>query len=59
VDNAHAIESIVLGTKDVLQLDNLEIIVMTRNKQTKCSCLLQMVLSIIVQEDPYMIHLLG
>jgi hypothetical protein len=33
VDNAHAIEFVVLGTEDILQLDNLEIMAMATNKK--------------------------
>jgi hypothetical protein len=59
VDNTHAIEYVALGTEDILKLDDLEVMVMATNKQTKCRRLLQKVLPIIVQEDPYMIRLLG
>jgi hypothetical protein len=40
-------------------LDDLEVMAMATNKEGECKCLLQGVLSIIAQEDPYMIHLLG
>jgi len=59
VDNAHAIKSITLGSKNILKLDDLEVMAMARNKQRECMCLLQEVLSIIAQEDPYMIRLLS
>jgi hypothetical protein len=59
VDNAHAIESITLGTEDILKLDDLEVMGMATNKQTKCRHLFQEVLSIIVQEDLNMICFLG
>jgi hypothetical protein len=41
VDNTHAIESVVLGTKDILQLDNLEVMVMAKNKKGEHRCLAQ------------------
>ncbi len=59
VDNAHAIKSITSGSKNILKLDDLEVMAMARNKQRKCMRLLQEVLSIIAQEDPYIICLLS
>jgi hypothetical protein len=59
VDNAHAIESIVLETEDILQPNNLEVMAMAKNKETEHRRLAQKGLPILVQEDPYMIHLLG
>jgi hypothetical protein len=59
VDNTHAIESVTLGIKNILKLDDLEVVVMATNKEGKHKCLLQKVLFIIDQEEPYMIHLLG
>jgi hypothetical protein len=59
VGNAHTIEFVTLGTEDILMLNDLEVMVMATNKKGECKCLLQEVLPIIVQEDPYMIHLLG
>jgi hypothetical protein len=59
VDNAHAIKSITLGSKNILKLDGLEVMAMARNKQRECMHLLQEVLSIIALKDPYMIRLLN
>jgi len=59
VDNTHAIESITLGTEDILKLNNLEVMTMAINKERECKHLIQEVLAIIVQEDPYTIRLLG
>jgi hypothetical protein len=59
VDNAHTIESIALGIKDILKLDDHEVMAMATNKQRKHSHLLQKVLLLIAQEDPNMICLLG
>jgi hypothetical protein len=59
VDNAHTIESVALGTENILKLDNLEVMAMATNKEGKHKILLQKFLLIIVQEDPYMICLLG
>ncbi len=58
VDNAHAIEYVALGTKDILKLDNLEVMTMATNKEGERKRWFQKVLPIIAQEDPYMIHLL-
>jgi hypothetical protein len=33
VDNTHAIESVTLGTKDILELDELEVVAMATNKE--------------------------
>ncbi len=57
-DNAHAIESIALGTKDILKLDDLEVMTMGTNKEGERKRWFQKVLPIITKEDPYMIHLL-
>jgi hypothetical protein len=59
VDIAHAIEYVALGIENILKFDDVEIMVMATNKEGERMCLLQNVLSIIVQKDPYMIHLLG
>jgi hypothetical protein len=59
VDNTHAIEPVTLGTEDILKLNNLEVMTMAINKERECKHLLQEVLAIIVQEDPYTIRLLG
>jgi hypothetical protein len=59
VDNTHTIESIALETKDILKLDDLEIMVMATNKEGERRCLLQNILLIIAQENHYMICLLG
>ncbi len=59
VDDAHTIESIALGTENILKLDNLEVMAMATNKEGKHKILLQKFLLIIVQEDLYMICLLG
>lgn len=59
VDNAHAIEYVTLGTEDILKLDDLEVMAMATNKQRERRHLLQEVLLIIVQKNPYMIRLLG
>jgi hypothetical protein len=59
VDNAHTIESIALGTENIMKLDNLEVMAMATNKKGKHKILLQKFLLIIVQEHPYMICLLG
>jgi len=59
VDNAHTIESVTLGIEDNLKLDGLEIMAMAINKHRKHKRLLQEALLLIVQEDPYMIRLLG
>jgi hypothetical protein len=52
VDNAHAIESITLGTEDILKLDDLEVMAMATNKRRKCRHLLQEVLLTIVKKTP-------
>jgi hypothetical protein len=38
VDNAHTIESIALGTEDILKFDNLEVMVMATNKGERRVC---------------------
>jgi len=57
VDNAHAIESNELGIEDILKLNDLEVMAMATKGEHMH--LLQEVLPIIAQENPYMIHLLG
>jgi len=52
VDNTHAIKSVALGTKDILKLDNLEVMTMGTNKKGERMHWLQKVLLIIAQEDP-------
>jgi hypothetical protein len=59
VDNTHAIETVTLGIENIFKLHNLEVMVMATNKEGEHKCLLQKVLLIIDQEEPYMIHLLG
>ncbi len=59
VDNAHTIESVALGIENILKLDNLGVMAMATNKEGKCKILLQKFLLIIVQENLYMIRLLG
>jgi len=44
VDNAHAIKSVVLGTEDILQLDDLEVMAMATNKEGGHKHLFQRVL---------------
>jgi hypothetical protein len=39
VGNTHTIESVALGTEDILMLDNLEVMTMTTNKKGECKCL--------------------
>jgi hypothetical protein len=58
-NNAHAIEYVALGIKDILKLDDLEIMVMATNKKGEHKHLLQKFFPIIVQKYPYMIRLLG
>ncbi len=41
VDYTHAIEYVALGTKDILKLDDLEVMVMAKNKQKVRMHLLQ------------------
>ncbi len=59
MDNYHAIEFVILGTKNILKLDNLEFLAMATNKERECKHFLSNILPIIVEEDPYMIHLFG
>jgi hypothetical protein len=59
VDNAHAIEYVTLEIEDILKFNDLEIMVMVTNKEGEHRRSFQEVLLIIVQKDPYMIHLLG
>jgi hypothetical protein len=44
-DNAHAIEYVTLGIKDILKLDDLEIMAMATNKEGECKQLASKVFS--------------